>query len=496
MAVLTVTSHRIALGLLLAATLLAYANTFTGAFQFDDTAVVLDDPHLADLATFGAHLDHTIRPLVKLTFLIDRHIYGDQPTGYHLLNLLFHLGSGVLLYRLLRSAVSMTASHQGRERITIPFWTALLFLIHTIGTETVTYISGRPTGMMTFFYLAALSLYVSAVSEEKTRQQFYWRYGGALLCFVLALLCKEAAVTLPIMLLLWELIICYRRRRPSEPFVTFIRHRLPVWLPFLGILLLAAWAGWSNPRYAYLARHSLELRPFMDNLLSQINVVAYALFLFVWPARLTFDHDFPLYHSILEWPTPASLALLIGLLALALLSVRRRPFVSLGLFWFFLTLAPTNSVIPRFDLLSERNLYLPSIGFFLAMVSLLDGMAMTLLDRLAKRARQISLVAVNRRMITLFPLVVTLLLIVATHNRNLVYVDQVAFWSDAVSKSPRKARAHNNAGYAYQLAGDLDRAIDHFRVALSLNPDSDIASENLRQAWELRKNQIERRPAR
>lgn len=489
MAVLTVTSHRIAIGLLLAAALLAYANAFTGAFQFDDTAVVLDDPHLANLTDFGAHLDQAIRPLVKLTFLFDRRLYGDQPTGYHLLNLLFHLGSGLLLYGLLRMAVRMTAPTQELNSFGLPFWTALLFLIHPIGTETVTYISGRPTGMMTFFYLAAFSLYVSAVSGEQSRQQFYWHYGGALLCFVLALLCKEAAVTLPITLLLWELIIY---RRSSEPFSAFIRRRLPAWLPFLGILFLAAWAGWSNPRYAYLARHSLELRPFTDNLLSQINVVAYALFLFVWPARLTFDHDFPVYHSILEWPTPASLALLIGLLVIALLSVKQRPLVSVGLLWFFLTLAPTNSVIPRFDLLSERNLYLPSIGVFMATVALLDGATAQLIEWLATRTRQASSVVVqSRRVISLLPLAVSLLFIVATHNRNLVYVDQVTFWSDAVSKSPGKARAHNNAGYAYQLAGDLDRAIDHFRAALALNPDSGIAGENLRQAWELRKNRIE-----
>jgi tetratricopeptide (TPR) repeat protein len=285
-------------------------------------------------------------------------------------------------------------------------------------------------------------------------------------------------VTLPITLLLWELIIC---RRPSEPFRTFIRRRLPVWLPFLAILFLALWAGWSNPRYAYLARHSLELRPFAENLLSQINVVAYALSLFVWPSRLTFDHDFPLYHSFLEWPTPVSLALLMGLLGIAWLSVKQRPFISLGLLWFFVTLAPTNSVIPRFDLLSERNLYLPSIGLFLAAVSLLDGAAMTILDRLSGRTRQA---------LALLPLLAALLLIAATYNRNRIYADQVTFWLDAVSKSPGKARAHNNAGYAYQLAGDLDRAIDHFRAALSLNPDSDIASENLRQAWELRKSRI------
>jgi tetratricopeptide (TPR) repeat protein len=148
----------------------------------------------------------------------------------------------------------------------------------------------------------------------------------------------------------------------------------------------------------------------------------------------------------------------------------------MGLLWFFLTLAPTNSLISRFDLLSERNLYLPSIGLFLAMGSLLAGAVMN-----------------NRRAVQLLPVVVVILLMLSTHNRNMVYADQVTFWSDAASKSPRKARAHNNAGYAYQLAGDLDRAIDHFRTALSLKPDFAIAQENLRLAWEQKKTRVERR---
>jgi len=480
-AAFTAPSHRMATGLLLAAALLAYANAFAGSFQFDDTAVIFHDSRLADPAAFVAHLDQSIRPLVKLTFLLDRQLYGDQPTGYHLLNLLFHLGSGLLLYGLLRSAVRATAPGPEDVRALIPFWTTLLFLIHPIGTETVTYVSGRPTGMMTFFYLAAMSLYLRATPDDEHPPWLTVPYWGALACFALALLCKESAVTFPVILLLWDLIV---RRPQTDTSSSILRRRLPAWLPFWGVLILAAWAGWSIPRYAYLLHHSFELRPFGENLLSQINVVAYALSLFILPSRLTFDHDIALSHSIVQWPTPASLALLVGLLVLALHSVKQRPLVSLGLLWFFLTLTPTNSVIPRFDLLSERNFYLPSIGLFLAMVSLAVTAVSAWRDRLSGGAR---------RALALAPLVIALLLIASTHIRNRVYSDQVAFWSDAVAKSPGKARTQNNAGYAFYLAGDFDRAIEHFRAAVTLDPDSDLARENLRLAWEARKERIDRR---
>jgi tetratricopeptide (TPR) repeat protein len=475
---LSTAASRVRIGLLLAAGLLAYANAFTGAFQFDDTEVIFEDARLASAAAFGAKLDQMIRPFVKLTFLIDRGLYGDQPTGYHLFNLFFHLGSGLLLYRLLRSAVRMTATKQELNSFGVPFWVTLLFLIHPTGTETVTYISGRPTGMMTFFYLAALALYLRATPDDVPRPWLHISYWGALACFALALLCKETAMTFPAILLLWDLIV---RRRQTGASGGWLRHRLTAWLPFWGMLLLAVWAASAIPRYAYLARHSLELRSVADNLVAQINVVAYSLSLFVRPDRLTFDHDFPPYSSLLAWPTPASLALLAGLLVVAVVSARRRPLIGMGLLWFFVTLAPTNNVIPRFDLLSERNLYLPSIGLFLAVVALLDECTDSICSRLTDR---------TRRALALLPIAVAALLITATHVRNRVYADQVAFWSDAAAKSPGKARAHNNAGYAYYLHGDFDRAIDHFRTAVTLDPDSDLARENLRLAWEARKGRL------
>src|SRR5207247_9944540 len=107
-----------------------------GDFQYDDFFTILENPHLDRWQTFIGHLDHMVRPVLYATFLVDRSLYGNSAAGYHLLNLLLHLGSGLLVYQILALAVTEETRH-------VPFWTALLFLIHPIHTETVPYISGR-----------------------------------------------------------------------------------------------------------------------------------------------------------------------------------------------------------------------------------------------------------------------------------------------------------------------------------------------------------------
>ena len=135
--------------LLVTVTVATYAGAVYGDFQYDDLSTILINPHLDRWETFVGHLDHIVRPVLYATFLLDRSLYGTSASGYHLLNLLLHLGSGLLVYQILTRAMT-------EETRYVPSLTALLFLIHPIQTETITYISGRASGLMAFFYLLAL----------------------------------------------------------------------------------------------------------------------------------------------------------------------------------------------------------------------------------------------------------------------------------------------------------------------------------------------------
>ncbi len=443
-----------------AAALMVYAGAFHGDFHYDDSLTILENPHLSDWYTFIGHLDHMVRPILHATFLVDRSFYGFHPSGYHLLNFLIHLGVGVLIYGIIASAVA-------DERSFVPFWTSLLFLIHPITTETVTYISGRASGLMAFFYLLALYLYVRGSQQPDGMRR--WHLTGAVAAYLLAIGSKETAVTLPIILLLWDAVIC-RLNGPALRAAILLRHS-PFWA---ALLLAAAWA-WSHPRYTALAEFSFTIRPLWDHLLSEMHAATYALLLLFSPWNQNFDHDLPVFHSLAQWPLPLDLLLLSAIAAGAFFSARRLPLVAFGLSWFFLQLLPT-SLIPRNDLLSERNLYLPAIGLLLAMVALGSYLVQWLLT-IGRRP------AFVRFGLSVLATGLIAALCCFTYQRNQLYQDRLLLWSDAVEKSPNKARPHNNLGYAYALRDDWDRAIEEFRTAARLDPDFIIAQQNLRDAY-------------
>lgn len=441
---------------------LAYANAWSGRFQFDDFSAIVENPRLADAGTFMGQFGHLVRPVLYATFVFDRAVHGMNPAGYHLINLVFHVGSGLLVYFLLTKAVT-------GETPDVPFWTALLFLVHPIQTETVTYISGRASGLMSFLYLAALFCYHKAREAQVASAMRSLYQGGAILAFMLSIGAKETAMTFPFMLLLWDLVI--RRVRGASLRSAIVYGHLPFWVV---LLLAAAWAS-SHSRYAYLAHFSYELRPLWDNVLSEAHAVVYALALFFQPWNQNFDHDLPEIHSLGQWPLPFDLLILAALMTLAAGMVHRLPAVSLGIGWFFLQLLPM-AVIPRADLLSERNLYLASVGFLLVLV-VVAGRA------LARCGETLNMPPVGRSLGAALAWVLVLGLSAATMQRNTLYRDQVLLWSDAVKKSPAKARPHNNLGHAYALNGEWDRAIDEFRTAAQLDPGYVLAQENLRDAY-------------
>ena len=426
-----------------AVTAVVYANAFRGLFHLDD-AGILADARLASVTAYVRHVPGMIRPALRLTFLVDRALWGGNPAGYHLLNVLLHFGSVLLFHAI----VLRLTGKRGPALVA-----SLLFLVHPIATETVTYVSGRASGLMAFFYLAALYGYVRG------------SHALAVGCFVLSLLSKEIALTFPLALLLVEHVA--RQRSGKELGEAVRRFHLPFWGVTAAFLLAAA----STPRYVYLFDVSRRIRPMAANLLAQIDVVAYALSLFVVPGRLSVEHD--LGGAAFAWPAPGSVLLIAGLLALAIACLRRAPLAAFGLLWFFLQILPTNSVLARYDALSERNLYLAAPGLFLAVASLASARLPARGGAFVARGISVGVLA---------------LLAMATVDRNALYATSVEFWADAARKAPAKARPHVNLGCAYYADGDFDRAMAEFRRALALDREDPVAQADLLAAWHMKEN--------
>ncbi len=440
--------------ILLCAVALVYLATFRGSFQFDDYNVIVNNPVVHSWSAWFADLGHGIRPLLKASYTFNWVLSWETRQGefgFHLFNIAVHGLNALLIYRLgcllLASwAHSLPASrHPGAPHAV--FFAALVFALHPLQTEAVTYISGRSVSLMAFFYLAAIVAYIGGNSPDENR---LLRYASPLL-FVLALAVKETAVTLPLILLLVE--YC---RSESPAWKNILRRQTSHW----SILLLVMLGMALHSGYGKLLAFGMEQRGIYDNLLTQIGGIHYLLSRLVIPYPLNIDPPLPVVSA---WSAvlAAQAGLLLTLLIAACVSLRRRPWIAFGVSWFFIILLPTNSVVPRLDVANERQLYLAGWGLLLA-VSL-----------------QLATLQFNRSAIRVVAGAILLFLVGFNITRQLDYRSEITLWQASVAAAPHNPRAHNNLGFAYTVAGQHEAARGAFAEALRLRPDYKKARYNL-----------------
>lgn len=420
----------------------SYANALTGSFQFDDFNVIVNEEQVHSWTNWYAALGNGIRPLLKLSYTANWTM-GLGVLGFHLTNLLIHLLNAYLVYRLSQLFVQQQSRAAAMHHV--PLLAALLFAAHPIHTEAVSYISGRSAALMTTFYLAALLFYVIG----RTQQKPPYVYVATPLFFILALAVKETAVTLPLALLLWEASCGGRWRFELKP-------QWPSWL----LLFIAAVFFLFSDNYLSQMERSAQINGLQGNLATQLAGFIYLMQQFVLPLWQNIDPDLPLLHELADALFP--LAITIALLGLMIACWHRRPWISFALGWVMLHLIPLYILLPRIDIANERQLYLAAWPLLLALAIeltlYLDGKKW----HFAAAGLLIACVAL-------------------TVSRNQVYQNEIALWEDTVAKSPNKARAHNNLGYAYLLAQRKQEARRELSVALQLDPQLYQARYNLRR---------------
>jgi tetratricopeptide (TPR) repeat protein len=366
--------------------------------------------------------------------------------GFHLTNLLIHWLNAILVYQL---AKAFTRQQWLGDRLQhVPLLTALLFTVHPIHTEAVSYICGRSTSLMTLFYLAALLSYVSG----RTRDSKFLLNWATPLLFILALGVKETAVTFPFALLLWEL-GCGGRWQSA------FKVQKPVWaVSLLAVLFFV----FSNSYFAQMQR-SFEFNSLYGNLATQLSGFVYLLRQWVLPLWLNIDPDLPLRSDFSGAMLP--LSIFVALFALMLAVWRSRPWLGFALAWVMLQLIPLYLFLPRIDIANEREMYLAGWPLFLAL-----SIELTLW--------------LNGKALQVVAAVLLLSFTTLTILRNQVYASEISLWQDTVLESPHKARVHNNLGHAYLLAKRYDEARGEFTTALQLDPQLYQAHYNLLRADE------------
>jgi hypothetical protein len=435
-------SDRRAIPVLLAAVAAVYGHALGGAFQFDDYNVIVHNPAVHSWSGWW-HSMPGIRPLLKASYTLSWSA-GLGAAGFLLVNLACHATNALLVYALAARWVT-THSPRTADPNGAGLAAALLFALHPAASEGVAYISGRSVSLMATAYLGSMLLYLRG--RDEGARALTDLASPAL--FLGALAVKETAWTLPLALWLWE------AARPDGGWRAGLRRTRMHW----ATLGLGAAAILALPAYRRLLAASLTARGTAENLLTQVGGVFYLLTQPLFLLRLNIDPDLPVRTA-----ASAGLALqgavLVGLIALGMVALCRRPWLGLGALWFFLHLLPTNSVLPRLDVANDRQLYLAMVG-----PALIAAVALWHCPARAARWGTVAALA--------------LLLGGATVLRTREFRSELALWEATVRTSPGKARAWNNLGYAHQLAGNREAARRAYRQALSLDPRHPKARANL-----------------
>lgn len=424
---------------------LIYKPFLDNPFVFDDRVTVLLNPSLVDLSDVrGVLVRNLARPVVNVSYAIDRALWGFSSFGFHLTNAILHVIVIGLFYGWCTRVLADVRQDPGAVEWPA-FLAAATFAVHPLMGAATMYVSARAELLAALGVLAALTYARRAIVGKDG-----WSWLIAAAFGLLAVASSASAAALPLLVLAYDAWVLraegwrQRMRRLYVPAVIAI-----------GLLFIA----WRLP--GLLAADRVPPRGLVDNLLTEAVVVwRYAGLLIGLPGQAV-------VHQVHWVTTPLDPIAIIalGFLAAAVTAAvhfrQSRPLVAYGVVWFIAVLAPTSSLVPLRDAMSEPRAYLASAGLLLAAVSLLAGPL------------------ANRRAARGVALVVVLLLGIQTYQRNRVWSDPLQLWQEAVQRSPEAWLAH--LGYADQLreTGQCNRAIAEYEAALRLNPDQAKATAGL-----------------
>src|SRR2546422_1287419 len=438
----------------------AYWNSLHAPFVFDDIDSV-ERNRLVHFANryynqFSAY--PSPRSLLFLTFAFNNWLNGQNPFGYHIVNLVLHILNGLIVFAIARRIYNASNSQPspGASRPLVAakayaLIAAAFFLVHPIQTESVTYISSRSELLATSAYLGGLLSFV-LIPVQKIG---FFSSLLTLFFLVLGFGFKETVVTLPAGILLYDYLFVAKAN---------VRALVLRWRFYVSFVALGAAGSY------WLLRDEFKIvKSFGGPLqawhyfLTQFRVILRYIRLLVLPSGLNLDYDFPVSTSLLEPRTFLSVLAILILVFVAWRWRRTQPLYCFSILWFFVTLSPTSSFIPIPDVIFEHRVYLPLVGVCLSFPLGMEGLV-----------RKGTSVLQPRRVLVLSCLVLTVLM-VATVLRNQVWSDEVRLFSDVVAKSPHKLRAYENLVFAYMKRGQEEQAISVAKLGLENTPEDRIS---------------------
>jgi uncharacterized protein HemY len=452
-----------------------YGRTADFPMTYDDCAYMKDNPlflqsgafsYLASFRDFAlwplkAGLDADLaanmllRPLAYATLHGNHALDGFEPRWFRVVNIVIHALNGLLIFGVLRRL---------RAAMFIAVVSALLFTVHPLAVESVTYIVQRFTSLGTLWVLLCLWFYLGSLSAEGRSR--HWLRGAAVVAALAGMLTKEDAVMVPLLAVGLDWLVLGTRLRTALWRALPLLGTLPV-VPVMVMAVSAAQNGgeWSLGQALQIVNLGEKPWGHGQYVITQWTVLVEYLRLIVWPSGQNICHDWPVKISLFDGAVLRAVTVLVSLLCAAWWLRSRRWMGGQGrlvfafVLWFFGTISVSSGLVPLPEMMAEHRTYLPSIGILVALACMLE--------RLSGKIRPVAAG------------LVVAVMAMATLARNEVWRTGVSLWSDAVAKSPAHQVAWNNFGSALFDAGDFDAAEKAFRRALEIDPHSLAASRNL-----------------
>ncbi len=531
--------------LLIGITFLAYFSSLGNPFIWDDEQFITSNQYVQRFDIGAIFTENTIagtgllsnyyRPLATLSFAIDAKIWSSNVFGFHLTNLLFHIGAGVLLFLLLEELINMKPSIssgkkeflsernevESKGKRSIPaFIIALFFLIHPIQTEAVTYINSRGDSMYAFFLFASLWLFTKSLSfwgrehrglqnhpSTTLRKEGFWiRYAyqndivrviAVVFLFILSLLSKETALagvglfflitlfqilkdkTLSIknfsFRALWVIISSHKWR------IAFLLALLMVTCFYMALRFTILYR--EDPGNFYMSQNEYT-RSLAIRLFTFCKVLWIYIGLLIWPSSLHMDRVVSLVRSFFSQWVLSVIGLLVTVGIVGWWQVKKsNPWILFGAVWFIIMLVPSSGIVPINGMLYEHWLYVPMVGFFI----MLYGVSSVILSEVKNLIPWVKIFRftqddklLNKFLIS-FAIIISSLFLILTIRQNNIWSDPVRFYQYTLSFEPDSARLHNNLGMTLANSGKVQEAVSEYKKSIFwdstyMQPHYDLAN--------------------
>lgn len=446
---------RIWIGLaLLLVSVSLYLNTLGHDFVFDDVTLILQNPSVRNLDWVSIVYWDGYRPVRTLSYALNYLVGGEDPFGYHLVNILLH-GLNVLLAYLFFLRLTQSTVVSGAA--------GLIFAVHPIQSAAVAYISGRKDLLATFFLLLGFNLYL------RSRKQNYLKLTVAFVCFLMAVLSKEVAIVFPVMLLLVDAYREWAEDSTGKPSLVRAVVSAVKWKPWLyGVFTLLATLALVG---AIFVNRASRMEGFWGGSLSTHLGTSFKLFvhylrLILYPHPLIADYTggvFPVSEGLLEVETLVSVLVVVGYLIISFWAFRRYACLSLGMLWVPVALAPVLQLIPFHEIAADHFLYLPLVG-----ASLVGGFTVAFLSTRMRKGWLLAMLGI---------LVVACSVRVIDRNRD--WKNRETLWEATFRSAPDSYRANVNLGLTYYREGRYEEGLRLTLRAAELDPKQPIPLSNL-----------------